>query len=38
VLWVCFAIGVYFFTRTGREGVRIQRIEADRLREQTRPE
>ena len=24
VLWVCFAIGVYFFTRTGREGMRIQ--------------
>ena len=27
LLWVCFALGVYFFTRAGREGVRIQRIE-----------
>ena len=27
VLWLCFAIGVYFFTRTGREGMRIQRME-----------
>jgi hypothetical protein len=35
VLWVCFAIGVYFFTRTGREGMRIQRMEADRRREQS---
>jgi hypothetical protein len=25
VLWVCFALGMYLFTRTGREGVRIQR-------------
>jgi hypothetical protein len=24
VLWVCFALGVYLFTRTGREGVRIK--------------
>jgi hypothetical protein len=23
IAWLCFAIGVYFFTRTGREGVRI---------------
>jgi hypothetical protein len=36
VLWVCFAIGVYFFTRTGREGMRIQSMEADRRREQSR--
>jgi hypothetical protein len=27
VLWVCFALGVYLFTRTGREGLRIQRME-----------
>ena len=27
LLWVCFALGVYFFTRTGREGMRIQRME-----------
>jgi hypothetical protein len=25
--WLCFAIGVYFFTRTGREGMRIARLE-----------
>lgn len=36
VLWVCFAIGVYFFTRTGREGMRIQSMGADRRREQSR--
>jgi hypothetical protein len=30
VLWVCFAIGVYYFTRTGREGMRIQRMEDER--------
>ncbi len=29
VLWVCFALGVYLFTRTGREGVRIQRMEQE---------
>jgi hypothetical protein len=27
VLWVCFALGVYLFTRTGREGLLIQRME-----------
>jgi len=27
VLWLCFAVGVWFFTRTGREGMRIQRME-----------
>ena len=30
VLWLCFAVGVYFFTRTGREGLRIQRMEDER--------
>jgi hypothetical protein len=30
VLWLCFALGVYFFTRTGREGMRIQRMEEER--------
>jgi hypothetical protein len=30
VLWVCFAYGVYLFTRTGREGLRIQRMEDER--------
>jgi hypothetical protein len=26
ILWLCFALGVFFFTRTGREGMRIQRM------------
>ena len=30
VLWVCFAYGVYLFTRTGREGLRIERMEDER--------
>ncbi|HKE50774.1 MAG TPA: hypothetical protein VKE25_04625 [Actinomycetes bacterium] len=30
VLWLCFAIGVFFLTRTGREGMRIQRMEDER--------
>ena len=30
VLWLCFALGVFFFTRTGREGMRIQRMEDER--------
>ena len=30
VLWLCFALGVFFFTRTGREGLRIQRMEDER--------
>ena len=30
VLWLCFAVGVYFLTRTGREGMRIQRMEDER--------
>jgi hypothetical protein len=30
VLWVCFAFGVYLFTRTGREGLRLQRMEDER--------
>ena len=30
VLWVCFAYGVFLFTRTGREGMRIQRMEDER--------
>ena len=35
VLWVCFAIGVYFFSRTGREGTRIQRMEEERRQQLT---
>ena len=31
ILWLCFALGVFFFTRTGREGMRIQRMEDERL-------
>ena len=30
VAWVCFAAGVYLFTRTGREGLRIERLEEER--------
>jgi hypothetical protein len=26
VFWVSFAVGVYYFTRTGREGMRLQRM------------
>jgi hypothetical protein len=37
VLWLCFAIGVYYLTRTGREGMRIQRMEDER-RERLSPE
>ena len=37
VLWLCFALGVFFFTRTGREGMRIQRMEDER-RERLTPE
>jgi hypothetical protein len=28
--WLCFAVGVYFLTRTGREGMRIARMEDER--------
>jgi hypothetical protein len=37
VLWLCFAIGVYYLTRTGREGMRIQRME-DQRRQQIQQE
>jgi hypothetical protein len=30
LLWLCFALGVYLFTRTGREGLKIERMEAER--------
>jgi hypothetical protein len=30
VLWVCFAFGVYLFTRSGREGMRIARMADER--------
>jgi hypothetical protein len=30
--WLCFAVGVYFFTRPGREGMRIEQM-ADERRE-----
>jgi hypothetical protein len=28
--WLCFAAGVFLFTRTGREGIRIARMEEER--------
>jgi hypothetical protein len=32
IAWLCFGVGVYFLTRTGREGMRIARMgEAMRL-------
>jgi hypothetical protein len=37
ILWLCFAVGVYFLTRTGREGMRIARM-ADERREHAPPE
>jgi hypothetical protein len=30
VLWICFALGVYFFTRTGREGMRLAEMADER--------
>jgi hypothetical protein len=40
--WLCFAIGVYFLTRTGREGMRIARLEEamriERMEEERRQE
>jgi hypothetical protein len=30
VAWLCFAIGVWFLTRTGREGMRIARMADER--------
>ncbi len=30
VLWLCFALGVFFFTKTGREGMRLQQMEEAR--------
>jgi hypothetical protein len=30
IAWLCFAIGVYFFTRSGREGARIEQMEDER--------
>lgn len=38
VLWVCFAYGVYLFTRTGREGLRIQRMEDEQRSRHAPPE
>ena len=34
LLWVCLALGVYFLTRTGREGMRIQRMADEPAREE----
>jgi hypothetical protein len=30
VFWVCFALGVYYFTSIGQEGMQIQRMEEER--------
>lgn len=30
IAWVCFAFGVYLFTRTGREGMRIAQMDVER--------
>jgi hypothetical protein len=38
IAWVCFAIGVYFLTRTGREGIRIARMEEERRHQRLPPE
>jgi hypothetical protein len=27
IAWLCFGIGIYFLTRTGREGLRIARMD-----------
>lgn len=32
IAWICFAVGVYYLTRTGREGMRIAQIEDERRR------
>lgn len=30
IAWVCFAFGVFLFTRTGREGMRIAQMDVER--------
>ena len=32
IAWICFAVGVYYLTRTGREGMRIAQMEDERRR------
>ena len=32
-LWLCFSLGVYFFTRTGREGMRLAELADERRRQ-----
>ena len=34
VLWLGFSVGVFFLTRTGRDGMRIQQMEDERRRQQ----
>jgi hypothetical protein len=36
VLWLFFAMGVYFFTRMGREGIRLAEIADERRYPETR--
>lgn len=28
--WLCFAVGVYYLTRTGREGMRLEQMAEER--------
>jgi hypothetical protein len=35
--WLCFALGVYYLTRTGREGMRIQAMEDERRQRLSQP-
>lgn len=34
VLWLCFALGVFFLTKTGREGMNLERMAEERKAEQ----
>jgi hypothetical protein len=36
VLWICFALGVFFFTKTGREGMNLERMAEARKLEQAK--
>ena len=35
VLWLCFALGVFFFPKTGREGMTLERMAEERKAEQS---
>ena len=38
VLWLCFALGVFFFTKTGREGMRLEQMAQARRQDSAKPE